>query len=209
MPAARAKLERPQQVWDGPAWALQRSPPALVPSSWVAQKPLGGRPARGPAHSLVGEGNACGRCVRRASQALLVWEAVLAARARAARATTTRATAAMVLTAVAAAAAAAERKKEEEALEGRNRCSRCRTCTTGTRHRGHRHRKRHRPPCSISSCRVVPPEARGGVTGRSGRCAGRVRLRSRRARPGRRRRARSQVPVDACAACERARARWE
>ena len=102
MPAARAKLERPQQVWDGPAWALQRSPPALVPSSWVAQKPLGGRPARGPAHSLVGEGNACGRCVRRASQAALVWEAVLGAGA-----TTTRAMAAMVLTTAAAAAMAA------------------------------------------------------------------------------------------------------
>jgi len=192
MPAAREQLERPQRVWDGPAWASQRSTPALVPSSWVVRTLSGGRPAQDPVHSPVGEGTACGPDARRASQAVLAWEAVLAARARAARATTTRATAAMVLTAVAAAAAAAaaERKKEEWALEGRNRCSRCRTCTPVTRHRGHRHRKRHRPPCSICSCRVVPPEARGGLTGHSGRRAGRVRLRSR----GRRRRARSQVP---------------
>ena len=86
---ARAQLERLLQAWHGPAWASQRSPPALVPSSWVVRTPSGGRPAGGPAHSPVGEGNACGRGVRRASQAALVWEAVLAARAaRTARATT-------------------------------------------------------------------------------------------------------------------------
>ena len=99
---ARAQLELLVQAWHVPAWASQRSPPALVPSSWVVQTPLVCRPARGPAHSLVGEGNACGRCVRRASQAALVWEAVLGAGA-----TTTSAMAAMVLTTAAAAAMAA------------------------------------------------------------------------------------------------------
>jgi hypothetical protein len=77
----RAQLERLMQAWRGPAWASQRSPPALVPSSWVVRTLLGGHPAGAPAHSPVGEGTVCGPGARRASQAALVWEADLAARA--------------------------------------------------------------------------------------------------------------------------------
>ena len=77
----RAQLERLMQVSRGPASASQRSPPALVPSSWVVRTQLDGRPAGAPAHSPVGEGNVCGPGARRASQAALVWEAELAARA--------------------------------------------------------------------------------------------------------------------------------
>ena len=96
---ARAQLERLLQAWHGPAWASQRTPPTLVPSSWVARTPSGGRPAGAPLHSPVGEGNACGRGARCATQAALVSEAVLAARVA--------------------------RTVAEDALEGRNRCSQC------------------------------------------------------------------------------------
>ena len=100
------------QVSRGPASASQRSPPALVPSSWVVRTQLDGRPAGAPAHSPVGEGNVCGPGARRASQAALVWEAELAARAartvRAMAATkaATRAVAAVVQDALEAATTA-------------------------------------------------------------------------------------------------------
>jgi len=47
----------------------------------VVRTLLGGHPAGAPAHSPVGEGTVCGPGARRASQAALVWEADLAARA--------------------------------------------------------------------------------------------------------------------------------
>ena len=93
---ARAQLERLLQALYGLAWASQRSPPALVPSSLVVRTPSVGRPAGAPARNPAGEGNACGRGVRRASQAALVWEVVPAA-ARLARATTSARTAAAVV----------------------------------------------------------------------------------------------------------------
>ena len=73
---ARAQLERLLQAWYGPAWASQRSPPALAPSSSAVRTPSGCRPAGAPAHSPVGEGIACALGVRRASQAALALEGV-------------------------------------------------------------------------------------------------------------------------------------
>ena len=73
---ARAQLERLLQAWCGPAWASQRIPPALAPSSWAVRTPSGCRPAGAPAHSPVGEGIACALGVRRASQAALALEGV-------------------------------------------------------------------------------------------------------------------------------------